>query len=293
MLTYNGKTALFRTVDEAIITKHSIFVRNAVDDSVPGDKTVFIRGASPGPLTFVLDMIVKNYSTMTDTTIRVHKEPLTKCVMVYEALEVLQVDPPQGKVEGHITGYVAHHQLTPDEMVAVHRVFEAKQNVSRAWPTMVHQIGWDHIHAKYTEAQAEALQTAARQYPSLHNAIDTKITELSIRRGNFQEASAKANARRSAKKEKKEIDNKAKSISRSVAQHKRQQKFDETHGLKAATEETVEWAMKQKPGSYYFGSPKKELRKAGRTAGKEMKESSGDEDEQKSGDVDCPYRYAR
>jgi hypothetical protein len=131
-------------------------------------------------------------------------------------------------------------------------------------------MAWDFTHGKYEVNEADALENAAKPYPELHQAVTAKIHDLERRQTNYNEASARWAARKAAKKEHKEQQQvarveqqrKAFSINRRVADYHEQKHWEETHGMKEASESTVNWVKNSKGGSYYFGPPKNQLRKA-------------------------------
>lgn len=138
-------------------------------------KTITLRGAAPAALKYILERIKKNKTTRI-LHVKVHDLGLPRAVAIYEAAELLQLQPHQPQIEGHIVGYISHNLVTPEEMIAVHRIFESRQNTSKTWRVLIHQIAWNLVHSRYTGQQADELVEACKvQYPDLYQAIDHKI----------------------------------------------------------------------------------------------------------------------
>lgn len=162
-------------IDEQRMRAHSLTVDNALGQPATSLKqSVTLNGAAPGALKYILERI-KNNSKDKVLHIKVHDQGLMKAVAIYEAAELLQLQPAQPHIEGHIVGYISHALVTPEEMVAVHRCFESRVETSKVWRVLIHQTAWNILHQKYTEQQTIALQTTASQHPSLVAAIDNRI----------------------------------------------------------------------------------------------------------------------
>lgn len=162
-------------VDEQRIRAHSVTIDDALGPQNGSLKqTVTLMGAAPGALKYILERIQKNKPGYA-LHIRVHDQGFLKAVAIYEAAEVLQLRPPQPHIEGHIIGYVSHAVVKPAEMIAVQRCFEGRQQTSKTWRVLVHQVAWNILHGKYEETEAIELKITASQYPSLVAAIDHRI----------------------------------------------------------------------------------------------------------------------
>lgn len=176
---------LLDSIDEDRIRAHSSRVDDTLGPKTTTSlpiKTVTLTGAAPGPLKYILERIKNNQQGRT-LHIKVHDMPLPKVVAVFEAYDVLQVQPAQLQIENHIVGHISHHVTAPDEMVAVARCFYQRQETSRVWRVLIQQVGWNVVHGKYTSEQTEHLQKTAREaYPALENEVVEKIKELKAKK---------------------------------------------------------------------------------------------------------------
>ena len=246
----NDVSTLVRTMDERTISKCSKTIRELLKGQKGPAKAVTFTGVSPAPLNVVLSLIEKSGSNI---YIKIHKEPLDRGVAIYQAAEALQIEPAQPQMHGFIIQFIAHNKLEPSWMVAVHLAFESRSDTSKAWTTMVHQMAWDFNNGKYEAEEAAALQEAARPYPTLLAAVDDRIKDLETRRANFNEASARFGGRPETTRKKLPGNRK---INRTVAEHNANRWYEETSGLKEASEDTVAWALRDKP-VFYPVTPKK------------------------------------
>ncbi|KAK5173297.1 uncharacterized protein LTR77_001978 [Saxophila tyrrhenica] len=264
----DGMLTQLRIMNEQLLSRCSCTARDLLQDQKGAEKAVTIFGVGSAPLNYVLEEIQRHG---TDVYIKTHREPLDRAVAIFQAVEALAVDPAQPQVEGSIVQFIAHNKLEPRWMVAVHLAFESRIDSSKAWTTMVHQLAWDLNNGNYEAEEAAAPQKAASAHPSLHQAIDEKIENLENRRSNYDEASTKFAARKERIAEK-QSRTRVRDIHQRVHDHNNQLRYEETHGMREASEATVEWALTSKPGSYYIGRPKKELKKQKRQAGKKVDE---------------------
>ncbi|KAK4543865.1 hypothetical protein LTR36_004898 [Oleoguttula mirabilis] len=162
-------------IDEQRIRAHSATIDNALGPPNGSlQQTVTLTGAAPGALKYIFERIRKNKPNFA-LHIKVHDQGFLKAVAIYEAAELLQLQPAQQHIEGHIIGYISHAVVTPAELVATHRCFEARQATSKTWRVLVHQVAWNILHGKYAEQAAIDLKLAASQYPALVAAIDSRI----------------------------------------------------------------------------------------------------------------------
>jgi len=282
-VTKNGTSTLVRTLPESLLSKCSRTIRNLLENQHGLEKEVHFTGISPAPLDFVLTEILKNG---TKTYIRVHKEPLERAVAIFQAIEALAVEPPQPQVDGFIVQHIAHNQITPQGMVAVHLAYESRKETSKAWPTMVHQMSWDFTNGHYEADDAAALQNAADPYPTLLAAVDAKIKYLEQRRENFGEASARFGGQESGHSRGRQgsgpgrggRQGRTRRGIRGADSGAKQRWYEEVHGMRVASEATVQWALRSKPGSYYLGPPKKELKKQNRAPEQEQPEELKEEE---------------
>ncbi|EMC90872.1 hypothetical protein BAUCODRAFT_571457 [Baudoinia panamericana UAMH 10762] len=170
---------LLEIVDEDRIRAHSVTISDALGQRDPTKlvKQVTLTGSAAAALKFVL-IRVKNKKNKMGLHMKVHDLPLVRVVAIYQAVELLRIRPVQPHIEGHITGHVSHNLVTPEEMIAVHRVFESRRETSKVWRTMVHQLGWYIANDRVSDEDRDALEKAAQALPSLHGEILSKGKEL-------------------------------------------------------------------------------------------------------------------
>lgn len=142
----------------------------------PQKQTVILEGAAPAALTYLLDRIRTNKESP-NLHIKVHDLSLPKAVAIWEAAELLDLQPPQPHIQGHVIGYIAHAVLTPTEMGVLHRCFYPRREACKVWRVMVHQVAWCIVNGAYEEAEAVELKVAAMEWPELVEAVDGKIHE--------------------------------------------------------------------------------------------------------------------
>ncbi|KAK5112889.1 hypothetical protein LTR85_011116 [Meristemomyces frigidus] len=189
-------------IDEQRIRAHSVTIDDALGPPNGSLKqTVTLMGAAPGALKYILDRVQKNKPEMV-LHIKVHDQGFLKAVAIYEAAELLKLQPPQPQIEGHVIGYISHNVVNPAELIAVHRCFEARQETSKTWRVLIHQVAWNILHGKYAEQQAIDLKAAASQYPTLVAAIDHRILhDLQEKKAHHDAVVAKTAEREQAKEE--------------------------------------------------------------------------------------------
>lgn len=173
-VAWNGQTNVIARIDEKIITKCSARIRDVLAQQPPSaTKAVVLTGAAPGPLRFVLNQINNEGEKI---FIKGHKlESLEQALMIWQACEVLIVEPHQVKFEGWIVQDVAHRKISVREMQVINHLF-AQQH--RVWKAMIYQIGWQINDGQYTVREIEAIAEAAEAYPELLVALDDKVKSL-------------------------------------------------------------------------------------------------------------------
>lgn len=170
---WNGRKIVLANIREDIISRCSVRVRPILAQQTGTTKGVILTGASPGPLRFVLNHIMVEGENV---FIKGHKmASLTQALMVWQACEVLKIQPPQAKLEGWIVQHVAHKKITVAEMQVINHVFDKEH---RVWKAMVNQIGWLVNDEKYTVSEIEEIVDAALPYDELFKELDNKVNSL-------------------------------------------------------------------------------------------------------------------
>ena len=243
-LTYGNRTAFLRNVDQTIIKKHSATIRDALQAVDPNaqSKRVKLVNVSPGPLNWVLDRIISHRERL---HIKVGDRQLHLVVALYETVEALRLEPAQPQIDGHIVGYLAHEKISPAGMKAVNAVFEGRQQTSKFWGVMVHQIARDiQLCTKYTAKEFNELEEEAKKHPSLFAAVNNKVQELQSRQARYEAAIVKKQEAQDAKKDRKqaheEQNDRDAEVDDRVREYDEIRWWEESNGLRATSEETVE-----------------------------------------------------
>jgi len=171
---------LLDAVPEERIRAHSASINRALaprDDDPSTEKTICLFGAAPAALIYVIHRIAGKKETR-DLHIKVHDMQLERVLAVWEATEVLDVQPPQPHIEGHVIGYISHHAITPEQMWVVAVASLRRRQSSKIFRTLIHQVAWNLVHQRYSEDEAQAMQDKAKEWPDLHFTIDKKVVEL-------------------------------------------------------------------------------------------------------------------
>ena len=159
-----GDQRLFRgNINEALIRTHSKRVRDVLNTNQLNalTKEVTLAGAAPAAFDFVIGKI-KGVKPPQQLYIKVHDLPLVRAIAVYEATEAMIIEPVQSHIENHIIGWVTHNIVSPDEMVALHKVFYGRRDSSKVWDRLVHHIAWNIVEGKIVNPLGAELEVAAR-----------------------------------------------------------------------------------------------------------------------------------
>ena len=189
-----GDQRLFRgNINEALIRTHSKRVRDVLNTNQLNalTKEVTLAGAAPAAFDFVIGKI-KGVKPPQQLYIKVHDLPLVRAIAVYEATEAMIIEPVQSHIENHIIGWVTHNIVSPDEMVALHKVFYGRRDSSKVWDRLVHHIAWNIVEGKIVNPLGAELEVAARPYPELFEAVNEQKSVLEERKARQEELAARA-----------------------------------------------------------------------------------------------------
>lgn len=244
-LTFAGKTALLKSVDETTLRRSSKVARAQLEN-IPTSANftrVYIVGTSPGPLRWVLDK-ARKFGTRLHVRVGDRKFPET--IMLYEALEALQIEPAQPQVYKHLKGYISHAKMGPADMISAHQAFGHLGADSELWRMLVHHLAWDFVHKRVTQEEGEALVKECEKYPTLNAAVLTKMDSFEKREAAKAEREAKKEAGKARKKALAEDRKRIAESNRRVREYKENRRWEETHGLREASKETVDYVMQRK-----------------------------------------------
>ncbi|KAK6443086.1 hypothetical protein LTR95_000603 [Oleoguttula sp. CCFEE 5521] len=167
---------LVDTIDGDLIKRNSDLIRDLVDKQPKAVKyQVTLMGVAPAAVKHILHHIAAVPKTG-KLYLNVHHMSINQAIAIHEAAMLLRLKPEQPQLEGHIIGYASHNVPSPATMIIIHKVY--KNASSRIWTTMVHNMCYNFVGEKIPDAQIDALQIAAKQYPDLMQAVDAKIEDL-------------------------------------------------------------------------------------------------------------------
>ena len=167
-------------IKEDLFRRHSRVAEFALSREPGPVKRLVFRRVEAGAIQFILNKI-KGRRGNRALYVRVHELPLKKVVDVYEALERMQIDPPQPHVENFITGYISHNRVTPVEFRAVYGVFDEHRDTSKVLRTLIHQMAWNLINKNYTDAEVEEFRVKVWIFPTVDREIKARMDELAKR----------------------------------------------------------------------------------------------------------------
>ncbi|KAM0721392.1 hypothetical protein Q7P37_002316 [Cladosporium fusiforme] len=142
---------------------------------------VVLRGPSPEAFRHVVQQ-VHFVDSRTTLFIPMRGTGLAEAIGIQQAITILQLEPAQSHVEGHINGYISHKGVSPAELSLVQEVYgHAYQGTTghKIWTTMVAALAYRDVQGHDGDEEATAsLREAALPYPSLRNAINKKCHQL-------------------------------------------------------------------------------------------------------------------
>lgn len=238
-LTYKGVTKPLRRVRKSTIMEHSEFVRDKAPlENLWEDVRVDLDGAAPGPLFEILDLIFQHGHRL---YIYMPQYDFGKAIAMLQAVQVLKVQPAQPQVEKHVRWVLHKQKITPANMVSMHEAFVTTN--PKLCDLMVQQLSHGIVDKLYSEEEVDAFEAAAETQPDLSNAIITECENIKKERA---EAEARQKAREAAKarnvaytqrrRQEQEAERRAEELYNSRV-------WEETHGVRAASGDTVEWVM--------------------------------------------------
>jgi len=172
-----GKHSFIIALSETVAENHLHRVRDQLLTMTSGvnSKKVYLSGAPFAALKFVVDLGIKDGPK---TYIRVRDRPLKMAIALFQASQVLGLEPAQPHIENHIVGHVSHEKLDAEEIAAMDLAFGAEGLENRCWRTMVDHLGWLFVKERWTEAELEGVMPAIRALPALDRAVDEKVKAL-------------------------------------------------------------------------------------------------------------------
>ena len=274
--TFMGRVSHVRTVEAAALMNVSCDARNTFAGQT-GHKQLDIVGIPPAALNSIL---TQAFQSGAKVRIDIANKGFINVVRLLQAIIALDLEPTQPHVEGFVVHQLANKKIEPAQMVLIDDAFGHLGAANKPWRVMVDQIAWDvRNNENHTGDEIKALSTEAQKHPALHSAIGIKVAELDQRK---KEGLAKAAARKQAAEERKQQAHNNAQAHAPQNRRRAEQKtraceadeqywFEEQKGLCQTSDETAEYMMKSKVGSYYFGPPKpwKQLKKPGQGAGQD------------------------
>lgn len=146
---------LLTTIEEGQVRRHSVTVDSVLTNEGPGGASPLVRkitlqGAAPAALKHVMNQI-RTHNNQYPVYIKVHDIPFVKALVIFEAVQLLQVTDPQPHIEGHIVGYISHNKLSVEEILAAAKIGYARRDEqtelekSKILTVLIHQTAWVRI----------------------------------------------------------------------------------------------------------------------------------------------------
>lgn len=202
----DGDETVVGVLDGDRIKAHSARVRALVAAQPP---KIMYRFTFSGPTAESLKIVLDQINALPRgqvLQIAVNTRNLVKAIDIHRAIECLQIEPDQGKIVGHLNGYLSHEILTAEEMVAVHLAYGTPGNKNhKTWSTMIHTIAYRWVGGDVPQSVADELKGAAMQHPTLDAALNAKVDELQAIKTSREEAIERRvlrDQRRAAREEK-------------------------------------------------------------------------------------------
>lgn len=228
--TDDNKFQLVDNYDEMLLNRVSAVARQQIRDSPRGRPVlVQLSRTSKGPIREIMEL-ARRYGRR--TRVKADEYSLPKAIMLFQALESLQFDPPQPRVYGHIKYEIAHKKLEPIDVQTIDKAFPEGHKL---WALMVHHLAWDFHRKKFEEDEGWNLIRELQQRSNLYDAFIDKGLEFKRR----DEAKARKEAGAEAKKERERVNN----IYRERRERKEAREWEEAHGLREASKKTVQNVM--------------------------------------------------
>lgn len=261
-LTHDGKTGLVKAVDEITLRKSSRVARHQLETGPKvGFKRVDFAGTSGGPLFWLIDQMRKHGASL---RIKAGDRKLSESIALFQATEAVQIQPPQPQLYKQLKWYISHEKMTPEDIAAIDKAFGQDGNDHELWCMGVHHLAWDFTHDRFTETEWHVLVEECEKHPKLNAAVLAKMDEIT----NREAAKAQKKARVEQKKQVAESN-------RRVREFKETRHWEETHGLREASNNTVDWVMRRQAG-YLINICTKET--GGEKAGEEFAKGTEQED---------------
>lgn len=172
-----GKHSFIIAVSETVVGNHLHQVRDKLLTltSAANPKKVHLSGAPLAALRFVVELVIKDGSK---AYIRVRDRPLKMAIALFQAVQVLGLDPAQPHIGNHIVGHVSHEKLDSEEIIAMDLAFGVEGLGNRCWRTMVDHLGWLIVKHKWSEVELKDVAPAIRASSMLDRAIAEKVESL-------------------------------------------------------------------------------------------------------------------
>jgi len=172
-----GKHSFIIALSETVVKNHLHQIRDKLLTMTCGvnSKEVYLSGGPFAAFKFVVDLVIKDGPK---TYIRVRDRPLKIAIALFQAVQVLGLDPAQPHIENHIVGHVSHEKLDAEEIAAMDLAFGAAGLENRCWRTMVDHLGWLFVKGKWSEAELEDVMSAIRALLALDRAANENVESL-------------------------------------------------------------------------------------------------------------------
>lgn len=126
------------------------------------------------------------------TSFNIGNRSFTEAIELYEAVEAIQIEPKQWKLERDLKRYIAEQKLLPQDVAAIVRAFGQGSSL---WSHAVHHLAWWFLYNWETEEEYNALVVECENYSALNQAILAKMRDLQRMESRKARKAAKKNVK--------------------------------------------------------------------------------------------------
>ena len=267
-LDHNDERSFVGMYDEKSLISISSAAPDVLKNLTGAPKEMTIKEVDKDLLKDIIETAINRGKSL---RLFVDNSSMLDVICILDIVNVLGIIPKQPQVEGVLVHKLTHSPISPQAIVTIHTLFGALGKESRPWRVMVHQLAWDVAHSNLTEQRQGELNTAASKFKDLDNAVMDRIEYLQgcmehkeqklqqkATRQFKQGYTSKTLSKKHKKSDSKSSNESRKNVNAMVKQHKQalQEKkeqvwFEEEHGLRATSEETVEYLKHERPTGFW------------------------------------------
>lgn len=197
----NRNETLVSVIDGDRIKAHSGTIRVKILNSPPD---IIYRFTLYGPSAAAFKHVIEEIKFVDSNKvlfIPIHHTGLAEAIDIHQAVSLLQIEPMQSHIEGHIRGFLSHNLVTPEQLQLLQITYGAAVEGTaghKIMSVMVATLAYDDVHGHMSDDVKIALQRACAPYPKLTEAINHKVHVLRMIKMNKERTSKKRAAREAA-----------------------------------------------------------------------------------------------